>query len=416
MKKPKGRIVLIISGGVAAYKSLDLVRHLSRQQFAVDCVMTKAATEFIQPLSFAALSGNKVRSGLFEENDEAEMDHIALSRSADLLLVAPATANLIAKMAQGIADDLATTLLLATDTPIMLAPAMNWRMWAGSATKRNVAQLKQDGIHFIEPDMGEMACGEYGVGKLPDIESISRKALALIDETIIASNASFEPKPLSDKKILITAGATREAIDPVRYISNNSSGKQGFAIAEHLAQLGAEVFLVKAKAEIAPPLNTNNITAETAQEMKTACDNILNHHKIDIAICVAAVCDWRVQPTPQKIKKENGKIPQLNFQPSLDILASISAANKSRPNLVIGFAAETENLLKNAKTKMARKQCDWIIANDVSQNVFGTDFNAAVLIGKNKKIHWQRMSKSELAKNLALEIISHFSNKTLSKI
>lgn len=416
MKKPKGRIVLIIGGGIAAYKSLDLVRHLSRHQFEVDCVMTKSATEFINPLSFASLSGNKVRSSLFEKNDEAEMDHIALSRSADLLLVAPATANLIAKMAQGIADDLATTLLLATNTPIMLAPAMNWRMWSHSATKRNVAQLKQDGVHFIEPDIGEMACGEYGAGRLPDIEYVSQKALNLIDKNITASSSSDKPKPLSNKKILITAGATREAIDPVRYISNHSSGKQGFAIAQHLADLGGEVFLVKAQADIAPPLNTKNINTTTAKEMKTECDNILNNHKIDIAICVAAVCDWGIQAATQKIKKEPGKILQFNFQPNPDILAGISQAHKNRPNLVIGFAAETENLLENAKNKMLRKQCDWIIANDVSQNIFGTDFNQAVLIGKNKEIHWQRMSKNELAKNLTLEIIDHFSKKILSKI
>lgn len=422
-QKQKGRIVLIIGGGIAAYKSLDLTRHLMRAGFEVDCVMTKSATQFIQPLSFASLSGNKVRGQLFDEDSEAEMDHIALSRSADLLLVAPATANLIAKMAAGIADELATTLLLATDTPIMLAPAMNWRMWAHKATKRNAAQLKQDGVHILEPDVGEMACGEYGAGRLPDSALIADRAITLIDKTISLSKTSARPRgSLSGKKFLLTSGATREALDPVRYISNHSSGKQGTALAKSLIQRGAEVFFIEGISTQEAPKEQGagagalrHIKVETAEQMKRACEEILSQHKIDGALCVAAVCDWRINPEAQKMKKAKDGAPNFEWQENPDILAGI-ASSPHRPNLVIGFAAETENLLQNARAKLKTKQCDWIIANDVSKNVFGSDFNQAFIIGANKEQAFPEMTKIQLAEKILGEIESYFSAASVVKV
>lgn len=406
MTKQKGRIVLIIGGGIAAYKSLDLTRHLMRAGFEVDCVMTQSATQFIQPLSFASLSGNQVRYHLFDGDSEAEMDHIALSRSADLLLVVPATANLIAKMTAGIADDLATTLLLATDKPIMCAPAMNWRMWAHQATKRNVAQLKQDGIHFIEPDVGEMACGEVGAGRLPDPALIADRAITLIDKALPSGHAARGS--LAGKKFLLTSGATREALDPVRYISNHSSGKQGAALAQSLVRRGAEVFFVEGTTTQPTPSGVHHIKIETAEQMKKACDDVLAHHKIDGALCVAAVCDWSIKPKTQKIKKTAGEPPHFDWRENPDILAGI-AAHKNRARLVIGFAAETENLLENAQKKLKSKQCDWIIANDVSKNVFGTDFNQAFIIdGKGTK-PLPQMTKIQLAEKIVNEIETYFS-------
>ncbi len=413
----KGRIVLIIGGGIAAYKSLDLVRELKRGHFAVDCVMTKSATEFIQPLSFAGLSGNKVRGELFDESSEAEMDHIALSRSADLLLVAPATANIIAKMAGGLADDLATTLLLATDTPIMLAPAMNWRMWSHKATRRNVALLKRDGVHIIEPDVGEMACGEFGSGRLPPIKTIADNALTLIDST-----APHEERKqlLKGKAFLITSGATREKIDPVRYISNHSSGKQGFALAEALVALGADVFYVEGCVSHSSPKGARMLKVETAAEMKQACDKILSTHKIDGAFCVAAVCDWRIRSSAQKIKKQVDEsdpnfTPNFIWEKNPDILASI-AHHAHRPSLVVGFAAETENLIENARLKLKSKACDWIIANDVSQDVFGSDFNQAVIVRANGEQALPKMTKTELARKICQQLPAHFNKRKINAV
>jgi len=396
------KITLIIGGGIAAYKSLDLVRYWMRQGIEVDCVMTQSARQFIQPLSFASLSRRKVRLGLFDESEEAEMDHIALSRASDLIVVAPATAHLIARIAFGLADDLATTLLLATDKRILLAPAMNWRMWEHAATQRNIAQLKQDGVYVMTPDKGEMACGEYGVGRLPEPERIAQQALALMAQT------SSEPL-LRGKKILITSGSTQEAIDPVRYIANRSSGKQGCAIASRLNALGAEVILISGKMEATPPAHIVCEHVESAQEMLAACEDRLAHEKIDVAICVAAVCDWRVAFSKQKIKKQAGSLPDLTWEENPDILAHI-AHHTNRPDLVIGFAAETENVLAHARKKRLEKKCDWIIANNVANHVFGADHNQATLIRAEGETAWRKMTKIDLADQLAKQISDYFGN------
>ncbi len=405
-RQRSGRIVLIVGGGIAAYKSLDVVRHLMRAGFSVDCVLTSSAEKFVAPLSFASLSGNRVRTRLFDDVDESEMDHISLSRGADLMLVVPATAHLLARMAHGLADDLATTLLLATDTKIMAAPAMNWRMWTHEAMKRNIAQLKKDGVHILEPDIGEMACGEYGPGRLAAPEVIAQKAIALIDQRTDEAGQDT-PARLQGRTILITSGPTREAIDPVRYIANHSSGKQGHAIAEALRDLGAQVILVSGKVDIAPPQGIVLRQVETAREMMAACDNALDcEPKIDIAICVAAVCDWRIDPCAQKIKKQDGAPPQFSWVQNPDILFSI-ADHQRRPDLVIGFAAETENLLDNARQKLKAKKCDWIIANDISQDVFGSEMNQAFLISSEREEAWPRMDKKDLAQRLARLVADH---------
>ena len=412
------RIILIIGGGIAAYKSLDLVRHLMRAGFAVDCVMTQGAEKFVTPLSFASLSGNRVRTRLFDDADESEMDHISLSRQADLVLVAPATAHLLARMAAGLADDLATTLLLATDTKIMAAPAMNWRMWTNAATKRNIAQLKKDGVHIIDPDIGEMACGEYGPGRLAEPEMIAQKAIALIDKGINEGNAKETPSqdtpldmpldmPLKGKTALITSGPTREAIDPVRYIANHSSGKQGHAIAAALRDLGARVILVSGKVDIPAPQGVILRQVESASDMMIACEEALrSEQKIDIAVCVAAVCDWRIKNNAQKIKKQDGQPPQFSWVQNPDILSSISH-HERRPDLVIGFAAETENLLVHARQKMEAKKCDWIIANDVSKNVFDHETNKAFFVNGQIEEAWPLMDKKDLAQKLALRVAAH---------
>ena len=408
------RVILIIGGGIAAYKSLDLVRHLMRAGMVVDCVMTQGAEKFVTPLSFASLSGNRVRSRLFDAADESEMDHISLSRQADLILVAPATAHLLARMALGLADDLATTLLLATDTKIMAAPAMNWRMWTNAATKRNIAQLKKDGVHIIEPDIGEMACGEYGPGRLPQPEMIAQKAIALIDqntkETALRDmplDAPLDASSLRGKTALITSGPTREAIDPVRYIANHSSGKQGHAIAAALRDLGARVILVSGKVDHAPPQGVILHQVESARDMMAACEMALqSEQKIDIAVCVAAVCDWRIKNNDQKIKKQDGQPPQFSWVQNPDILSSITH-HERRPDLVIGFAAETENLLAHARQKMESKKCDWIIANDVSKNVFGSETNKAFFVDGESEEAWPLMDKKDLAQKLAQRIAAH---------
>ena len=408
------RIILIIGGGIAAYKSLDLVRHLMRAGMVVDCVMTQGAEKFVTPLSFASLSGNRVRSRLFDDADESEMDHISLSRQADLVLVAPATAHLLARMALGLADDLATTLLLATDTKIMAAPAMNWRMWTNAATKRNIAQLKKDGVHIIEPDIGEMACGEYGPGRLSEPEMIAQKAIALIDqntkETALRDmplDAHLDVSSLRGKTALITSGPTSEAIDPVRYIANHSSGKQGHAIAAALRDLGARVILVSGKVDLAAPQGVILHQVESARDMMAACEMALqSEQKIDIAVCVAAVCDWRIKNNDQKIKKQDGQPPQFSWVQNPDILSSITH-HERRPDLVIGFAAETENLLIHARQKMAAKKCDWIIANDVSKNVFGGETNKAFFVNGESEEAWPLMDKKNLAQKLAQRIAAH---------
>jgi phosphopantothenoylcysteine decarboxylase / phosphopantothenate---cysteine ligase len=386
----KKSVLLIIGGGIAAYKSLELIRLLKAKGIVVRAIMTKAAEEFVTPLSVASLSGEKVHSALFNLTDEVEMGHIELSRSADLVVVVPATADLMAKMAQGLAGDLATTTLLATDKPVLIAPAMNVRMWLHAATQRNLKTLQADGIHMVGPNEGDMACGEFGPGRMAEPLEI-----------LGAIEALFQPKILQGKKVLITAGPTREAIDPVRYISNHSSGKQGYALAEAASRAGADVTLVSGPVALPKPLGIKVIDVETADEMLAACKLNLT---VDIAICAAAVADWKVAtPATEKIKKEkSNKTPELIFAENPDILQTISKG-KIRPMLVIGFAAETEHVIENAKAKLERKSCDLIIANDVSEGVFGSDKNIVHLVSKSKVESWPQLSKSEVA----TRIIAH---------
>ena len=340
-------VLLIIGGGIAAYKSLELIRLLKAKNIAVTAIMSKAAEHFVTPLSVASLSGNKVYGDLFSLTDETEMGHIELSRSADLLVVAPATADLLAKMAIGLANDLASTTLLATDKQVLAAPAMNVRMWHHAATQRNIRTLMNDGVHFVGPNSGDMACGEFGLGRMAEPAEI----VAAI-EALLAPQA----RPLAGKHVLITAGPTQEAIDPVRYISNHSSGKQGYAIAEAAIALGAQVTLVSGPVSLAIPPGVGVMPVVTAAEMLKACEVSL---PADIAIFTAAVADWRVDNVAsEKLKKSaDGKAPTLNFAENPDILKTIAAKTKNRPKLVVGFAAETENVIDNAKSKLSRKGC-----------------------------------------------------------
>ena len=382
-------VLLIIGGGIAAYKSLELIRLLKGRGFAVRAIMTKAAEEFVTPLSVASLSGEKVHSALFNLTDEIEMGHIELSRSADLVVVVPATADLMAKMAQGLANDLASTTLLATDKPVLIAPAMNVRMWLHAATQRNLTTLETDGIHVVGPNDGDMACGEFGPGRMAEPIEI----LAAIENLM-----SGAAKPLAGKKILITAGPTREPIDPVRYISNHSSGKQGYAIAEAAVRLGADVTLISGPVSLPKPFGVKIIDVQTADDMLAACEKSL---PADIAIFAAAVADWKVAtPSQEKIKKsKSGEAPTLSFVENPDILQTISKG-KMRPRLVVGFAAETEKVLENAQAKLTKKGCDLIIANDVSHGVFGTNRNTVHLVSKNGVETWPELSKAEVASRL----------------
>lgn len=388
-------VLLIIGGGIAAYKSLELIRLLKTRGIAVRTIMTKAAEEFVTPLSVASLSGEKVHSALFNLTDEVEMGHIELSRSADLLVVVPATADLMAKMAQGLANDLASTALLATDKPVLIAPAMNVRMWLHAATQRNLAALKADGIHSVGPNEGDMACGEFGPGRMAEPTEI----LAAIEALL--STAS---KPLSGKKILITAGPTREPIDPVRYISNHSSGKQGFALAEAAARMGADVTLVSGPVSLPKPFGVKIIDVQTAAEMLAACEKSL---PADIAIFAAAVADWKVaHVAANKIKKQkSGNVPTLNFVENPDILKTI-ATGQMRPQLVVGFAAETEKVIEHAKAKLEKKSCDLIIANDVNEGVFGTNRNTVHLVSKSGVEDWPQLSKAEVANRILAHLAS----------
>ncbi len=388
-------VLLIIGGGIAAYKSLELIRLLKTRGIAVRTIMTKAAEEFVTPLSVASLSGEKVHSALFNLTDEVEMGHIELSRSADLLVVVPATADLMAKMAQGLANDLASTALLATDKPVLIAPAMNVRMWLHAATQRNLAALKADGLHSVGPNEGDMACGEFGPGRMAEPTEI----LAAIEALL--STAS---KPLSGKKILITAGPTREPIDPVRYISNHSSGKQGFALAEAAARMGADVTLVSGPVSLPKPFGVKIIDVQTAAEMLAACEKSL---PADIAIFAAAVADWKVaHVAANKIKKQkSGNVPTLNFVENPDILKTI-ATGQMRPQLVVGFAAETEKVIEHAKAKLEKKSCDLIIANDVNEGVFGTNRNTVHLVSKSGVEDWPQLSKAEVANRILAHLAS----------
>ena len=392
-------ILLIISGGIAAYKSLELIRRLRDQGVAVRCVMTEAARQFVTPLSVASLSEDKVYGDLWSLTDESEMGHIRLSREADLLLVAPATADLIARMAAGIANDLASTTLLASDKPVIIAPAMNAMMWAHPATQTNLATLASRGIGRIGPAAGDLACGEIGFGRMSEPAEIVAEVIRFL----------AKDQRLSGRRALVTSGPTREPIDPVRYISNHSSGKQGHAIAAALAALGAETVLVSGPTNEATPPGVKLVPVETAAEMLAASEAAL---PLDVAVMAAAVSDWRVaSASAQKLKKNGKGPPSLRLVENPDILAAIAGRSNDRPRLVIGFAAETENIVANARSKRQRKGCDWILANDVSPGTgtFGGDRNTVHLVDGNTVEDWPAMTKHEVAERLAERIAAALS-------
>ena len=392
------RILLIVGGGIAAYKACELVRALRKAGATVRCVLTEGGARFVTAMTFAALSEQPVHTSLWDLKDEAEMGHIQLSREADLLVICPATADLLAKMAAGIADDLATTLLLATDKPVLAAPAMNVRMWSHAATRRNVAQLRADGVTVIEPDEGPMACGEFGPGRLPETEAIM---------AAIAGALAPAEKPLAGRHILVTAGPTHEPIDPVRYIANRSSGKQGYAIAGALASLGARVTLVSGPVALATPPGVDRIDVETAREMAEAVETAL---PADAAVMVAAVADWAVEAAAHKIKKAKGAPPALALAENPDILATL-AASPYRPRLLVGFAAETEKVVDHAVAKRVRKGADWIVANDVSGDVMGGDINRIHLISAEGVEDWPAAPKDQVAEKLARRIAEALKEK-----
>jgi len=394
------RVLLIIGGGIAAYKCLELIRRLKERGATVRAIMTRAAEEFVTPLSVSSLTGEIVYRSLFDLTQEAEMGHIQLSRDADLLVVAPATADLMAKMASGQANDLATTALLATDKPVLIAPAMNVRMWEHAATQRNRATLAKDGIQFVGPNDGDMACGEFGPGRMAEPVEILH--------AIEAQLAGPEGRPLDGRKALVTSGPTHEPIDPVRYIANRSSGKQGHAIAAALAKLGADVTLVAGPCDQPDPTGVKTIHVESAREMLEACQAAL---PLDIGVFAAAVADWRVdQAGTQKMKKNGDVPPSLALVENPDILKTISRHATARPALVVGFAAETENVLDYARAKLARKGCDWIVANDVSPatGIMGGDRNTVHLISATAHEDWPELSKLDVAARLAARIADHF--------
>lgn len=400
---PEKRILLIIGGGIAAYKSLLLIRELAKAGVRTRAILTKAGAEFVTPLSIGALSEDKVYQDLFDLTDEAEMGHIQLSRAADFIVVAPATADLMARAAHGLANDLATTALLATDKPVLMAPAMNVRMWHHGATQRNLAQLRADGVQFIGPDEGAMACGEYGLGRMAEPEAIAAAILAMYARRDAA-------RPLAGQRVLITAGPTREPIDPVRFLSNQSSGKQGYAIAEALARLGAHVHLVSGPVDLPAPAGVDLERVETAVAMLAACEAAL---PVDCAVCVAAVADWRpVEAASCKIKKGTDGPPLIALTENPDILASLARHKQHRPRLVIGFAAETNEIESHAKAKLAKKGCDWIVANDVSGDVMGGSDNEVAILRGDSVDRWPRMSKIALAGRLAEEIAAALRQKT----
>jgi phosphopantothenoylcysteine decarboxylase/phosphopantothenate--cysteine ligase len=399
------RILLIVAGGIAAFKSLQLVRLLRGRGARVRAVLTKSGAEFVTPLSLQALTEDKVYGDLFSLTDESEMGHIQLSRDADLLVVVPATANLLAKMRAGIADDLASTVLLATDKPVMVAPAMNVRMWLHPATVENVAVLRERGVMVTGPTEGDMACGEFGPGRMVEPEEI----VAAIERAL--GEGETAAGPLSGRSALVTSGPTFEAIDPVRYIANRSSGKQGHAIATALARLGATTTLVTGPTRLADPADVRTVHIESAREMLEACTSAL---PLDIAVCAAAVSDWRVaREAGQKLKKDgNAGPPALELTENPDILATLSAASGTRPGLVVGFAAETETVVEHAMAKRLRKGCDWIVANDVSPETgtFGGDENTVHLVTETGAEPWPKMGKDAVAARLAERIAVHFSS------
>jgi|TARA_R100000501_G_scaffold15113_1_gene27423 phosphopantothenoylcysteine decarboxylase/phosphopantothenate--cysteine ligase len=395
------RILLIVSGGIAAYKALELVRLLNREGASVRAVMTDSAKSFVTPLSLGVLTGDRVFGDMLDATEEQEIGHIQLSRDADLVLVCPATANIMAKAANGIADDLATTLLLATDKRVLFVPAMNVRMWHHSATQRNLATLRADGALVMEPDEGAMACGEWGAGRLPEPPEILARVRQVLAQEAGALPLPGEGRPLAGRRAIVTAGPTHEPIDPVRYIANRSSGRQGFAIAGALAAAGADVTLVAGPVSLSAPPGVRRVDVQTAREMQAAVEAAL---PADIAVMVAAVADWRAaSDAKQKIKKDGTAPASLPLAENPDILAHISTHDR-RPALVIGFAAETENVVEHAAAKLARKGCDWIVANDVSGDVMGGSVNRVHIVTSDGVEEWPDLPKEEVARRLAARI------------
>ena len=393
------RVLLIVSGGIAAYKSLELIRRLRERGISVRCVLTAGGAQFVTPLSLSALSEDKVYTEIFSLTDESEMGHIRLSRESDLLVVVPASADIMARMAGGLANDLATTVLLATDKPVMFAPAMNVRMWEHPATQANIATLESRGLIRIGPDAGNMACGEYGLGRMSEPMTIV--------EAIENHFAGPGARPLAGRRALVTSGPTREAIDPVRYLSNHSSGKQGHAIAEALAGLGAETSLITGPVTLPDPAGVSVVHVESAADMLAACQAAL---PAEIAVCAAAVSDWRIATAAsEKLKKDGGGSPALELTENPDILRTLSQAEKRRPGLVVGFAAETEKVVEHAVEKRQRKGCDWILANDVSPETgtFGGASNVIHFVYEDAVEDWPRMTKQEVAERLAQRIAAH---------
>ena len=392
------KILIIIGGGIAAYKCLDLIRRLKDRGVKIQSILTKGGEQFVTPLAVSSLTGRKVYQDLFSLNDEAEMGHIKLSRDNDLILVAPATADLMAKMAIGIADNLATTTLLASTKPIMIAPTMNSQMWDHPATKHNLTVLKERGTLVIPPAAGDLACGEVGAGRLAEVENIIEQI-----ESFFLSNSNLI---LQGKKITVTAGPTHEAIDPVRYIVNHSSGKQGYAIAEALYREGADVTLISGPTNLNVSSGIKKINVISAREMMSATEQSL---PADVVICVAAVTDWYIKNRAvQKIKKQNEGLPSLELSENPDILKTIATHKSNRPPLVIGFAAESENLVEYAKEKLNSKGCDWIVANDISGGVMGGEYNQVHIITSKLAEKWPDMKKIDIAVKLAKKIVHHF--------
>ena len=403
---PVRSVLLVVTGSIAAFKAPELIRMLRAAGIAVRCVLTKGGAEFVTPLTLQALSGERVHTDLFSLTAEQEMGHIALSRSADLVLVCPASADFLAKMAHGLADDIASTLLLATDTPVMVAPAMNVRMWEHAATQANVTLLRQRGVQLIAPVDGVMACGESGPGRMAEPADISDTVIGFFRQKLREGRA-----PLAGRRALVTAGPTHEPLDPVRYIANRSSGLQGYAIAEALADLGADVTLVSGPTQLRNPAGITVIRCETARDMQAAVHALKQQ---DIAVCTAAVADWRpAAQATQKLKKQsrNDVPPPLALTSNPDILAELSQPSPIRPQLVVGFAAETENVAQYAQAKLKRKQCDWIVANNVGANsdVMGGSENEVMLITSQTSDAWPRLSKTEVARKLAVAIADWFS-------
>ena len=405
------RILLIVSGGIAAYKTLELIRRLREREASVRCVLTRGGAQFVTPLSLSALSGDKVYDDLFSLTDEAEIGHIELSRDADLLVVAPASAGILARMAAGMADDLATTLLLATDKPVLVAPAMNVRMWEHAATRANVDLLGARGVLRVGPGAGDMACGEFGPGRMAEADEILGAIEAFFsgDAPAVTPSAgkTGSDLPLTGRKALVTSGPTIEAIDPVRYLANRSSGKQGHAIAGALARLGAETTLVSGPTRLADPAGVDVVHVESARDMLAACEKTL---PVDVAVCAAAVTDWRVaNEAAQKLKKNGGGPLKLEFAENPDILKTLADAGNMRPGLVVGFAAATANVVENARAQLAKKGADWILANDVSPDTgtFGGDENTIHLIDASGVEDWPSMSKHAVAGRLVRRIAEH---------